>query len=281
MVEIALQIKKSKFQYTVIDYNDVSDNIDYTHLKNIDHSKRMEERIYTSLSAAKRSIIDIGLNNEFNYFITITYDDSKQCNSFNWGETKNKTLKAFNNFKNRYDSNFKYLIVPEAHKSGRLHFHGWIYTEREDFITYMYYDEEKHHRVYRQDWLYERLGSIHLVKIKEYKLEVALYVTEYISKMINDVKEKTGNGEVYPFKQYYFASQKLKRSEVIFQTNDGVDIEMLLGQFDLIPNHEFQDFYCKIYRLDNDDLIRFIIDKNNLIDEAIKLIGQNKIKNKR
>ena len=242
----------------------------------------MNERVMTSLLNARNTIIDIGLNNEFNYFITITYDDSKNCDSNNWLKTKNYTLKLFNNFKNRYDENFKYLIVPEPHESGRLHFHGWIYTDREDFIQYMYYDHIKNHRVYRHNYFYKKLGAVHLVHIKKYQIQAALYITEYISKMIADVKTREENGQIYPFKQYYFSSQKLKRSEVIFKTKDGIDIEMLLGNnFNLLPDKQFQDFYCKIYRIDNDDLIRYIIDNNNIIDNAIELVGKRKVNVKR
>ena len=44
-----------------------------------------------------------GLNNLFNYFVTITFDDDKKCNSFDFEDTKKKLLQSFNNYQKRYD----------------------------------------------------------------------------------------------------------------------------------------------------------------------------------
>jgi len=271
---IAIQIKKSQFQYTVIDYEDISDKIDYSHLKNIDLTKRLEDKIQTSISRAKRTIIDYGLNNEFNYFVTITFDDDKKCNSFDYDETKKKLLQSFNNFQKRKDKNFKYLIVPEIHDSGRIHFHGWFYTERDDLLKYMFYDKKTKHRVYRHETFFEQFGAITCVKINDYTLGAALYIVKYISKDLGGIK--------LPFKQYYFASKGLKRSEVIYKSNQpGIDLEMLLGNnFGILPNADYQDFYCKMYRIDNDDLIRYIMQKNDFVADLQELVGITKIKEK-
>lgn len=83
-------------------------------------------RIDQSLSRSRRLIRDYILCNDFALFCTFTFDESKVTDRKDYKTIKSKLCKAFNNYKNRYDKNFKYMIVPELHKDGSVHFHGVI-----------------------------------------------------------------------------------------------------------------------------------------------------------
>ena len=96
-------------------------------LKKLDREEQTNKSDYekfdVSLSRSKRCITDIILCNKFDYFCTFTFDESK-IDRFNYDVCQKKLRKFFNNFKNRYAPDFKYLIIPEFHKNGAIHFHG-------------------------------------------------------------------------------------------------------------------------------------------------------------
>ena len=73
-----------------------------------------------NLKRAKEKIFDIAFINDFDYFVTLTFDDNI-INSKDEDEVHRVMRNWFNNMVKRY--NFKYLAVPEFHKSKRIHFH--------------------------------------------------------------------------------------------------------------------------------------------------------------
>ena len=124
-----ITIKKNNYFAEIIftksknnDYN-VNENIEN---ENIENENIVNENIVNdtprdylneSLLRSKRTILDYALNNNFNFFCTFTFDDTK-INRSNFNACKNKILKAFDNFKNRYDNEFRYVLIPELHKNG-------------------------------------------------------------------------------------------------------------------------------------------------------------------
>lgn len=83
-----------------------------------------DEEIRTdSVKRAKEKIFDIALCNDWNYFITLTLDCEK-VDRYNKADINKKLKKWLNNQVNRKD--LHYLIIPEYHKDGAIHFHGLI-----------------------------------------------------------------------------------------------------------------------------------------------------------
>ena len=75
---------------------------------------------------AFRKCVEYGLNNDWQYFITITLDDRK-VDSDNYDCVISQILKEFVKIRKYYDKDFKYLLVPElSPKHNRLHFHGLV-----------------------------------------------------------------------------------------------------------------------------------------------------------
>ena len=99
----------------------------YTIIDNFVKEKNSCKRDYVneSVSRAKRKIYDFGICNDWTHFLTITFN-SKKINRFDLLEVKNKFLKYLRNY-TRIDNDFKYLVIPELHKNGALHFHGLVY----------------------------------------------------------------------------------------------------------------------------------------------------------
>ena len=82
----------------------------------------------SSINRTKTLIKDIIICNDFELFCTFTFDP-KKVDSFNFGLVYGKMSRWIHNQYNRSREqgvDFKYLIVPEMHKSGRWHFHALI-----------------------------------------------------------------------------------------------------------------------------------------------------------
>lgn len=83
------------------------------------------ERLPESLSRSRRLVRDYILCNPFDYFCTFTFDGAK-VDRFNYKECASKLTKFFNNFRSRKAPNFRYLVIPEFHEDGAIHFHGVV-----------------------------------------------------------------------------------------------------------------------------------------------------------
>lgn len=78
-----------------------------------------------SLRRTKLAVMDYALVNEWEYFVTLTFNPEK-VDSFDYEVVTKKLSNWLHNLKNYGIKNLKYLIVPELHKSGRIHFHGLL-----------------------------------------------------------------------------------------------------------------------------------------------------------
>lgn len=165
-----------------------------------------------SLRRTKKAVRDYVLCNEFQLFATFTFgserSDMDRCRSrmANWLKRQAKL-----------SSNLQYLIVPELHKSGDLHFHAVI--KGFEGTVHQAVDEETStpKRNKKGRFMYNlpsfRAGFTDVKKIdrKEGSLTaIANYLTKYITK----------NMPVFPNKNRYWASHGLKIPPVIYNIPD-------------------------------------------------------------
>lgn len=94
--------------------------------------RRIEREDYTpsvsSLSRTKMLVQDIVLCNDFELFCTFTFNPSK-VDSFSFNACRHKMsvwLHRQSERSKQLGKDFKYLIIPEQHKSGAWHFHALI-----------------------------------------------------------------------------------------------------------------------------------------------------------
>jgi hypothetical protein len=76
-----------------------------------------------SRSRTRRLFFDCAMCNKFQLFVTFTFDQERY-NSMDYDEVSRVLCKWFNNYQQRKDANFKYMLLPERHESGAWHFHG-------------------------------------------------------------------------------------------------------------------------------------------------------------
>lgn len=98
----------------------------------IDRQNVKNDYIHDSLRRTKRTISDYVLCNDFNLFCTFTFDKRK-IDRYNIEQCKAKMSKWLNNEQTKHGK-FNYLIVPELHKDGAIHFHCIIGNYKGELI---------------------------------------------------------------------------------------------------------------------------------------------------
>lgn len=219
--------------------------------------KAQEERTKKQNYAIKRKIRGYALANDFEWFVTLTLDPKKN-DSFNYEESKKLLLKWCRHMRDIYGK-FDYIIIPEFHKSGAVHFHGLLGDIPANFV-------EATHPVSRQpisrnerqvynlaDWKH---GFTDCEKIIDSE-KTASYLTKYIT------KELMTNKEMFR-KKRYFSSKGLKKpkTEYIYSKNN--NLKDFTPNFGIVEtNNTGTNILEKaIYKLEVDSSTGQLIQKN-------------------
>ncbi len=190
--------------------------------------KKLEDRHRAVITRRIRFKRKAYMNN-FNYFVTFTYDDKKHTE-----ETFQKKLKkTLQNFHTRHG--WRYMGVWErAPKTGRLHFHGLIYVpdgamigeleEKKSYSTTAHKIQKTHENTYFQ----EHFGRNDFEPIEkdtiDYSNEVG-YILKYL--------EKTGERIMYSRGLPMYVITDIHESDVVVRT--GIEDRKLVL---------FDDFKC-------------------------------------
>lgn len=172
-----------------------------------------------NLKRSKEKIFDIAFMNNFDYFVTLTFNDNI-VNSKDEDEVHRVMRNWLNNMVKRYD--FKYLAVPEYHKTKRIHFHllcsgnlklidsgTVLIPNRENPVKLstakkLCNDETQYRKVYNLDnW---KNGFSTVIEFKKCDdnasgtTAIAKYLTKYITKDLTKV-----------LKSFYYAGGHINR----------------------------------------------------------------------
>lgn len=151
------------------------------------------EKSKCNITRAKNTITDLALANDFQYFFTLTFNTS--YDRFNLDELRRQWKMRLRLIREIYHIELKYLIVPEQHKNGAWHFHGFFTKEIEKSFKL----NENGYVCIRE---LEKLGFHNIQKIEK-RERVASYVTKYVSKNL-------ANG-IKGFQHSYFSSIGLSK----------------------------------------------------------------------
>lgn len=190
--------------------------------------KSRERQKYKNLYKTKTNLIDLAYHNSliepWEYFVTLTFDNEK-VNSFDYKETSEALAKWLDNMKHQ-NPNMAYLMTPELHKSGRIHFHGifknvskWALNEARSPHTNRLI---KKNGVQIYNLENYKFGYTTVSKINNQEA-VSVYMSKYMTKELLDIKNK----------KRYWCSKNLER-----------------------PTIEYADF--------NEDYLQFYIDINKV-----------------
>ena len=216
--------------------------------------KAKESYKLSNFNRVKNKIYDYALANEWQYFVTLTFDPDK-VDSYDY-ESCVKAVSGFlNALRHKYtDKGFilAYLGVPELHKSGRYHFHFLMCGIPPDELSfsgkYSYYRHKKS-KIY--NWDAYDLGFTTVIKCWGSE-GISKYLCKYITKSLMD--------QIPKGKKKYWASRNLKLPEVQkLYIDDLQDFAMQLGlESDFIAVVDFPNCNNKkyIYSLNNGDCLK-------------------------
>lgn len=174
------------------------------------------EKLLENLSRTKNTIYELSECNEWDYFCTFTLDKQKY-NRYNLDKFRIDFTQMIRNIRRKYNCDISYLLIPEKHKDGAWHMHGFIKNLPNEEIRAFGLDEKL--PVYILDkikggndvyeWLSYRkkFGFCDLERIRD-KHRCSSYVTKYVTKdLLQSVKELNH--------KTYYCSQGLNRATEI------------------------------------------------------------------
>lgn len=189
--------------------------------------EEQEERTKKQLHDIRRRIKGYALANEFRWFVTLTYNPEK-VNSHDYGTAKTVLLKWCRRIRDRY-GRFDYLLVPELHKSGAVHFHGLLGDIPADFTEAVNPKNGsplvRHGRqVYNlTDW---DCGYSDCEPIDDPE-RAASYITKYITSALLTDKD------MY-HKKRYFNSQGLIKPPILLGMADNTELDAFTPNFGIV-----------------------------------------------
>ena len=138
-----------------------------------------EDDMMRSLRRSKQAAYDIVHNNKWDYFVTITFN-GQVVDRYNYESVAKKLSKTLNNIKSRKAVNLQYVLVPELHDDGAIHFHGLI-NGVDGLEIYDSGKKDKDRRkIYKSDE-FEKLGFTDLSEIRD-SSKAGTYILKYMTK---------------------------------------------------------------------------------------------------
>lgn len=129
-----------------------------------------------SMRRTKQIVYDIAQSNDWEYFMTFTFDKAK-VDRYSYDDTCSKLSNWLKNMR-KISKNLRYIVVPEQHKDGAWHFHGlFMNVDGLDFVdSGKRYNERIVYNVgkYRFGWT--------TAIPTDGKPNVCTYLTKYITK---------------------------------------------------------------------------------------------------
>lgn len=138
--------------------------------KSKDYNK--EENINRSVRRSKMLIEDVIISNKWSLWVTFTFN-KKYVDRYDF----NKCRKIMNNWLHR-QKDLQYIIVPEFHKDGAVHFHGLLHNYN-GTLTDSGLKTKNGQVIYNSSF---SSGFDRFIKIDDNYLALANYISKYVTK---------------------------------------------------------------------------------------------------
>ena len=201
-------------------------------------SRETYAKLKESVSRSKRIIWEYARCNKWDYFVTLTLDEKKidRKDLKSAVEKMGRMIWKINQSVNDTEEwgrqkKIEYVIVPELHKDGSVHFHGLMRGFHKSDIRL-----NEHNHIEWKHWR-ENFGFCNLQKIKN-REKVCSYITKYICKETMETVKGKGL-------HTFYASHGLEKPYVIYK-----GYGEWKGEFDYVQ----EDGYCKTRICDINEL---------------------------
>lgn len=214
--------------------------------------KPSDDAIIESLRRTRTTIFDYALSNDFEYFVTFTFNP-KKIDRYSIDETFN-TMKYWLNRQKKHSPDFAYVIVPEFHKDGAIHFHALIRAYNGDMKPTKVFQNCK--RVYNVTGFTS--GFTNAQKMDGDQEKTAGYITKYITKdTINRFN-----------KRRYWASKNLQKPIKRYESLS----ELCLDPYIIDDNIAFQS--------DDHNVVVYQFKRDSTVDSVYDLLADKYIENR-
>lgn len=178
-----------------------SDDLARCRVEQNEREKPSRDRTNEMIRLHRDRFRDIVIMNNFTHFLTITIDPEK-FDSFDVDIVRKKLSKWLHHQTER--KGLQYVLIPEYHKSGRIHAHALIND------VFRLVDSGKRTKsgkvIYNcPEWRY---GFTTAIPLDDQKIRVANYVTKYITK---------GSDKI--FGKYFWSSKNIQREPHVILTD--------------------------------------------------------------
>lgn len=211
-----------------------------------------DSKLDNNISRTKQKIFELAFCNPWELFGTFTLDPSKFDRTDLKGFNK-KFSQYLRNLGKKYNSQIKYLLIPELHKDNQCwHMHGFLYGLPYELLDQFRIGDTMGKQIAVQvkkgatiyNWLgyQNKFGFCSLEPIKSQEA-VSKYITKYITKdLLQSVTELNSHS--------YYASQGLKT-----KTN------YKKGTLTIPIEYDFENEYCSIVTLRyTDELFNYLME---------------------
>lgn len=176
-----------------------------------------EEKLEQNICRARSEIFELAYCNDWQFFTTFTIDKTK-FGRYDLGKYHKAFTQWLRDFNKKHGTHIKYLTIPEQHKDGAWHEHGFIMGLPEEYLRLFDAEKEKLPKYIRDKLLSgcpvydfpayrEKFGFCDLEPVRSIE-GVSKYVTKYITKDLS--RSVTASGA-----HLYYHSLGLKKATVI------------------------------------------------------------------
>ena len=175
-----------------------------------------EKKLENNLIRARNTVYELALCNEWDWFLTITLDPEKYDRE-NLPKFRTDFSRFIREYGKRQGLNIKYLVIPEQHKKGGWHMHGFLKGIPPDYLRLFsleeklpqYLRKKLKQGMYIYDWpaYRQKFGFCDIEPVRNLQAASA-YVTKYITKSFGVGVQNLGG-------HLYYASQGLQRAKVV------------------------------------------------------------------
>lgn len=152
-----------------------------------------DHKLEQSISRSKRRILELAICNQWDWFVTLTISPEYDRSDLNAWRSRFRDFVKYQRKLGRY---IRYLLIPERHRDGAWHLHGFLAGDLElvSFRELLRSGRDVPHRLVVSgfyDWpAYSgRFGFCSLAPVRN-QMSASLYIVKYVTKdMIRSVSE--------------------------------------------------------------------------------------------